>query len=149
MSARVRYQGAILRDDEILLIQHREHATGRAYWIIPGGKREAGESEPACVVREMREETNLDVRVERLLLDDSDASDKEGHRAKTYVCRVVKGEPQPGYEPEIHASQHYGIVQVKWFDLRYPDQWDTLVRTDAITFPLMQRIRDALGYPSG
>ncbi|MEZ4733881.1 MAG: NUDIX hydrolase [Caldilineaceae bacterium] len=64
-----RYQGAIIQDDKILLIRHTEHASGRSFWVIPGGGREAGESEMACVAREMREETNLVVQVERLLVE--------------------------------------------------------------------------------
>ncbi len=146
MSVRIRYQGAILRDDHILLIKHREHVTGRAYWIIPGGGRETNESEEECVAREMREETHLDVRIERLLLDEeSDEYGRHWHN-KTYVCHIVSGEAKPGYEPEVEASEHYGIVEVKWFDLRAPQNWESLIVSDQITFPLMQRIRKALGY---
>jgi ADP-ribose pyrophosphatase YjhB (NUDIX family) len=146
MSVRIRYQGAILRDDHILLIKHREHTTGRAYWIIPGGGREQGETEEECVAREMREETCLDVGVERILLDEQfDEYGRHWHN-KTYVCRVMSGEAKPGYEPEVEASEHYGIVEVKWFDLRDPQNWETLLTSDRITFPLMQRICKALGY---
>ena len=48
-----RYQGAIIKDDQILLIKHTEHASGRSFWVIPGGGREPGETEMACVAREM------------------------------------------------------------------------------------------------
>ncbi len=68
MKRDIRYQGAILRDDLILLIKHREHATGHSYWLLPGGGREDKESEENCIRREMREETHLSVKVERLLL---------------------------------------------------------------------------------
>ena len=145
MSRRIRYQGAIVRDDHLLLIKHREHASGRAYWVIPGGGREQ-ETEEECVAREMKEETHLDVRVERLLLDDEMKDSPVYERAKTYLCRVVGGEAQPGYEPEEQASQQYGIVEVRWFDLRHPESWDALVYSDWITFPLMQRVQGALGY---
>ena len=66
----IRYQGAIVRNDHILLIQHTEHASGRSYWLIPGGGIEADETEEACVQREMHEETCLEVQVQRLLLDE-------------------------------------------------------------------------------
>lgn len=56
-----RYQGAIIQNDKMLLIQHTEHTSRRSYWVIPGGGREAGETEMACVIREMWEETNLPV----------------------------------------------------------------------------------------
>ena len=41
---KTRYQAAILRGDQILMIRHREHADGRTYWVLPGGGIEAGES---------------------------------------------------------------------------------------------------------
>ncbi len=69
MQRRIRYQGAIVREDHILLIKHRHHADGRDYWLIPGGGIEDGETEEQCVQREMREETNLEVVVERLVLE--------------------------------------------------------------------------------
>ena len=65
-----RIQGAIVRQDQLLLIQHRHHPTGQSYWLLPGGGIEGDETEEECVIREMKEETDLDVRVERLLLDD-------------------------------------------------------------------------------
>ncbi len=146
----LRYQGAILCDDRhILLILHQEHNGGRAYWLLPGGGREAGESEEACVVREMKEETNLDVAIERLLLDEQWDSDHGYKGAKTYLCRVVGGQAAPGYEPEIEASSKYAIAQVAWFDLCDETSWGETVRQDAITYGYMQKIRAALGYPAG
>ena len=63
----IRYQGAIIRDHQILLIKHRENEGGRSYWILPRGGIEPGKTEEDCVIREMKEETNLDVRVVSLL----------------------------------------------------------------------------------
>ena len=63
MKKTIRYQGAILRDAHILLVLHREHMGGRSYWLLPGGGREDCETEVECVIREMKEETGLDVKV--------------------------------------------------------------------------------------
>jgi ADP-ribose pyrophosphatase YjhB (NUDIX family) len=146
MSRDVRYQGAIIRDDHILLIRHQEHATGRAYWVIPGGGREADETEEACVQREVREETHLDVSVECLLLDEAGVPAGVYQRLKTYLCKVLKGEAQPGYEPEVEATQQYAISEVRWFDLTNPSEWEAEVKNDPFTLPLVQRIRILLGY---
>jgi 8-oxo-dGTP pyrophosphatase MutT (NUDIX family) len=70
MSRTTRYQGAVIRNDRMLLIKHHEYATGHGYWVIPGGGREDGETEEECVIREVKEETHLNVRVEQLLLDE-------------------------------------------------------------------------------
>ena len=142
----VRYQGAIRRGDHLLLIKHRENSCDRAYWLLPGGGRENGESEEECVEREMREETNLDVSVERLLLDEPAEHYGTYQRKKTYLCRIVGGEARPGYEPEAQAAEIYTITDIGWFDLRHPENWDALAISDSITFPQLQRIRTALGY---
>lgn len=146
MKRLVRYQGAILQDSNILLIQHREHAGGRSYWVLPGGGREEGETEEQCVLREMKEETGLDVCIERLLLDEpAPAGDTTYQRRKTYQCRIVAGEPQPGYEPEPEVSARYGIAAVGWFDLRSETDWGE-VMADRFTYPQLKRIQAALGY---
>jgi ADP-ribose pyrophosphatase YjhB (NUDIX family) len=54
MTIRVRCQGAILQDHHILLIQHREHDSGRSYWLLPGDGQEVGEDETQCVRHEMQ-----------------------------------------------------------------------------------------------
>lgn len=144
-----RYQGAIIQNHRILLIRHREHAFGRSYWVIPGGGRQEGESELECIVREMGEETNLKVRVEKLLLDEPAPSYDVYERMKTYLCRPISGEASPGVEPELEAAEVYSIVAAEWFDLRSIASWDPAVLQDHITYPLMQRIQQRLGYIGG
>ena len=141
-----RYQAAILRGDEILLIKHREHAEGRAYWVLPGGGIEAGETELECVLREVREETNLEVRIEALLLDEPPMFDNGGiyQRFKAYRCLPVANEPSPGYEPELEAAAVHAIVEVGWFSLKDERTWNESIANDPITAPALRRIRTAL-----
>jgi ADP-ribose pyrophosphatase YjhB (NUDIX family) len=88
----VRYQGAVVRDGAVLLICQREHATNKTYWLLPGGRMEPGETPEVTVARELREETNLIVRVERMLFDVA-AEARFGHeREHTYLCTPIGGE---------------------------------------------------------
>ncbi|WP_018657084.1 NUDIX domain-containing protein [Actinomadura flavalba] len=53
-------------DGRVLLLRHRLWPEGRA-WGLPTGYAERGETFEETVVREVREETSLDVRTGRLL----------------------------------------------------------------------------------
>ena len=66
----------ILRDGQVVIVKRRyEPLAGR--WSLPGGTLELGETLEAGVIREMREETGLDVDVgpvievfDRIMLDE-------------------------------------------------------------------------------
>ena len=147
MQRTIRYQAAIIRDHHVLLIQHRHHASGYSYWVLPGGGLEGDEAPEACVQREVREETYLHVEVGQHVLDDPDMPGGSYQRLHTYLCHVIDGEAQPGLEPEVEAAEEYAITAVRWLDLRQPAAWGMNLRSEPVTYPLLQRLRAALGYP--
>jgi len=146
MQRHTRYQGIIVRDHHILLISHQEHSSGMVYWAIPGGGIEPGETEEDCVRREMKEETCLEVRIERLLLDEEGLAGGLYQRLKTYLCTPLSGEAAPGYEPETEAASLYRISEVRWFDLREPLSWGPGVVSNIFVYPQLLRVRELLGY---
>ncbi len=138
----VRYQGAIVRDDCILLLRYKPKL-GEPFWMLPGGGRE-DETAEECVVREMHEETGLEVRVKRILLSQAAPQDRLYREWRTYLCTATAGEAKTGIEP---GTQHLGsIAEVRWFDLREESLWDDVLRNDRITYPQLTRIRARLGY---
>ncbi len=146
MTRITRYQGAILQDHHILLIKQTEHASGRSYWLMPGGGIEPNETEERCVQREMQEETGLHVEVQYLLLDEPSMTGGIYQRKKTYVCYILDGEARPGYEPEGAYATAYSFTEVGWVDLRNPTTWNAQIVNNPITYSLLQRIQAALGY---
>lgn len=146
MARHTRYQALIVEKDSVLLIKHREHKTGRAYWVIPGGGLNDGESETECVIREAREETNLDVEIERLLLDEPGHPDGAYLWRKTFLCRPIGGRASPGIEPEAEAADRYAITEVRWFDLRDESDWEADLVSDPFTYPQLTQARMELGY---
>jgi len=144
----IRCQGAILRGDHLLLIRHQRHADGSSYWLLPGGGMEEGETPEVCLLREMKEETRMDVRIERLLMEDDATQFPDSFYEKrlTFLCTPLSDEARPGYEPEEEASANYAIVEVRWVDLRDAAVCLGLVQGDRWSHPTMLRIRSLLGY---
>jgi len=143
----IRYQGAIIQDHQILLLKQIEHASGRSYWQIPGGRIELDETEEQCVQREMLEETGLEVQIDSLLLDEpSPPSDSIYQRWKTYRCTILAGEALPGSEPEADLVDAYSFTEVGWFDLRDPATWDARLGADSYIAAWLRRVQEALGY---
>lgn len=62
----VRVTGVVIDEDQRILLLNQDTDTGRV-WSLPGGKVEEGEPIANALVREMREETGLDVEPGRLL----------------------------------------------------------------------------------
>ena len=60
--------GAIITDDsERIVLVRRAIEPGYGKWVFPGGYVDRGEEVQLAAVREAREETGLDIRIERLL----------------------------------------------------------------------------------
>ena len=60
--------GAVIRDDKgRLLVVKRGHEPGAGLWSLPGGRIESGETDAEALVREMREETGLEIEPGPLL----------------------------------------------------------------------------------
>lgn len=62
----LRCSAVIVRDGEVLLLDRA--GSGRHDWVLPGGRPRQGETTVACVRREVREETGLDVDPQRCAL---------------------------------------------------------------------------------
>jgi mutator protein MutT len=53
--------GAVVLKENKILLEKRQNDPGKGKWSIPGGLVELGESVEQTVIREVKEETNLDV----------------------------------------------------------------------------------------
>ncbi len=86
---------------QILLVRHRKG--NRQYWVLPGGRLEYGETFDECAVRELHEETGLQVAVEKFLfLSEAIAPDRSRHIVNIYVkAKVVGGTMKLGNEPVL------------------------------------------------
>lgn len=85
--------GIVVRDDDRVLVIKRDD---NGHWEAPGGVLELDESFEAGVQREVREETGLEVTVERLTGVYKNLT--HGIVALVYRCRSSGGEPHPTHE---------------------------------------------------
>jgi 8-oxo-dGTP diphosphatase len=79
---------------EFLIARRKFDAkAGAGLWEFPGGKVEFGEHPEACLVREIREELNLEVAIDRFFDIASHVYSGGPHVILLcYICRVIGGE---------------------------------------------------------
>jgi mutator protein MutT len=89
--------GAVILDNGRVLLVQRGQEPLKGEWSLPGGAVEVGETLEAALVREVREETSLDVMVGRVVeVLDSIRRDADGRARYHYIiidyaCRVRGG----------------------------------------------------------
>ena len=103
--------GALIADGALLVAQRRRPPELAGLWELPGGKVAAGESEPAALVRELREELGVDVVVgERLGVD----VDLGGLILRAYVVEQAGGELHPHDHGALRWIQAGDIADLPW-----------------------------------
>ena len=113
--------------EEILLVQHRK--ANRYYWVLPGGRIEYGEDFATCAVRELKEETNLDIKFEKVIfLSEAIAPDRSRHIINIYATgKVLGGELLLGNEPMLADVAYKPIEELEKITL-YPPVADKLLK---------------------
>jgi 8-oxo-dGTP diphosphatase len=116
----------VWRWDEFLLIK-RGNPPRLGQWSIPGGLQELGETVREAGIREIKEETNVDIEITALIdvidgitLDEEDVV-KTHYTLIDFAARYVAGDPVAGDD----------AMDVGWFkleDLDALDLWETTTR---------------------
>lgn len=112
---RIRAVAIIVNNGEVLLM-HRINS-GKEYYVFPGGGVENEETVEQAVLREVQEETSLEVKIEKLLyrhiLDDNTEQ-------FFYLCHYVSGEPKlgDGNEARDMEKSNVNFYNLIWYEIK-------------------------------
>jgi len=102
--------GAIVEhDDRVLLVRHNRPGH-YDFWVCPGGGVRGDESLDQAAVREVREETGLEVRISKLLYVEELISPECRYVKFWFAGQLIGGEPSAAH-PEAIAEY---ITQACW-----------------------------------
>ncbi|MGQ9654299.1 MAG: NUDIX domain-containing protein [Thermodesulfobacteriota bacterium] len=104
----------------VLLRRGIEPCLGK--WVFPGGFVDRGETVEQAVIRETKEEANLDVEIERLL--NVYSYQRRPIVVIVYVVRIVGGDLQAG--DETLEARTFPADRIPWDDLAFPSTRDAL-----------------------
>lgn len=112
--------GAIIVQDGKILLAKRGSEPGKGKWSVPGGLVELGEKVEKAVVREVKEETNLDVEVVRLIdavnniIQDSNGKLRFHFVILDYLTKLKGGTLQSSSD----------VLDTKWVRLEEAEDYD-------------------------
>ena len=106
---------AIINNGRILMVYHQSAA--ESYWTLPGGGVSSNETLEQAIMREVKEETGLDVEIGQLLFTEN----YEFGLSHCYLANLNGNDvPSLGYDPEdSHLPRKEQLLQaVAWHDLK-------------------------------
>lgn len=130
VTPKVGVDGAVFDSNRRLLLIQREDS---GLWALPGGAVEVGERPSEAVVREVSEETGVDMVIEHLVgvFDNWQERKSNAHHLYHLVVRgrsqdeSVVLKPQPG---EIRAVQWFSLEVLPGPELFHPGHWPRIER---------------------
>lgn len=106
---RIHVTCAIILDGQNILACQRGEGTDHPFeWEFPGGKIEPGETPEACIVREIKEELDVDVIVGKQMIPIDYDYHFKSIRLIPFLCSLPIGEPK--------ALEHDSI---KWLPIEH------------------------------
>ncbi|MEK7787466.1 MAG: NUDIX domain-containing protein, partial [Chloroflexota bacterium] len=124
---------ALVFDDDGRLLFQKRTDFREAWWGLPGGVLELGESFEQCAVREALEETGLHVEPRRLVgvytSPDFDVRYPNGDEVQQFTvaieCRVTGGNSRPD---GVEVAEHHFFSTDEWRELTLPPWYAAMAR---------------------
>ena len=103
---------AIIHQEGRILATQRGYGEWKGMWEFPGGKMEAGETEEEAIVREIREELCVGIRVERKVCTVEYDYPQFHLRMHCFWCSIAEG--------MLELKEHQSA---RWLD---PTEWKSV-----------------------
>lgn len=129
----------LIRNDKNELLMLRQHHENRDIWMVPGGSIEDGENSIQAAIREVKEETHLDVKITGVAWHVEEVSPARGQRFVNYMIgEITGGELELGWDPELPETKQIlrevkfmGSQEIATLEHVYPsflndEVWDVL-----------------------
>jgi 8-oxo-dGTP diphosphatase len=113
---RVRVNGLIIRNEQLLLVEIASPTRNKPFWMPPGGGVKFGERLHKALVRETREETGLEVLPVHLKYVTEYLRDPYHAIEFYYSCEISGGRLEMGKDPELLADRQI-IRDIRWVGL--------------------------------
>ncbi|MEI6627647.1 MAG: NUDIX domain-containing protein [bacterium] len=113
---RNRSAAIIIQNDKILLIHRLKE--GREYYVFPGGGIENSETPEQTAVREVKEETSVDIKLEKLLYRHFYDN---GETQYYYLASYISGNPRMNSdtnEARKMKEDPTALYEPKWYELK-------------------------------
>ena len=126
----------VIHEGKILLVRYNDHHQG-SFLVCPGGGVNNEESTDKAVIREVREETGLEIRPGKILLVEDMLSKRHRITKIWFLCDLIGGElekTQGAREEEITEAGWYNRKQLE-HEVVYPaplltHNWDDFFKND-------------------
>jgi len=103
--------GAVIKDNDRILLVKRRYEPSQGKWSIPGGVVELGETIRAAVKREMEEEVSLQIELEDIVdVIDNIVYDENGKIRYHYIITDFMARPTGG---ELRTN--FEATEARWF----------------------------------
>lgn len=103
------------REENVLLVKNK--GPRASYYTLPGGAIEKGETLEEAAIREVKEETGLDVQLGGIFSVSEAFFEERGHQVIffTFMGKIIAG--------EINISLPEEIEEVTWMNLQQAEQY--------------------------
>lgn len=100
----------IIEDNKVLLVKHEED--GKEAWIFPGGRVEENESVSMAAIRECKEETGYNIKLNGVCY----IQEYDIFYVTYFYSTIIGGELVIGKDPELSDDEQI-LKDVKWIDI--------------------------------